>query len=330
MLTYSTHAVPSAAKVTHWNEVISDVFAPLETRPNNAGDFDAEVRCVEYGRLRLANATSRAATVKRTKSQAAKITDHRFFLHVQMGGSLLIRQDGHEALLEEGDLVLSDSTLPYTLSYNDACSTLVLIVSQAELRRHLPTPEEMIGVKLSGRKGLSRTTSQMLRSVWEQAAGEGLTSELGSRIVDNLLDVFADLLRRGERRGDLGSRRRRQPPGPDQALYRGQSARSRAQRALGRGGVRHLAALPAHPLRQRAGDGVELRAPAAAGGMRTAAQRRAVAPAHDHRDRLRLGLQQRDAFRARVPQPLRHQPRDYRNSRTPTGGSMEPWLAKAS
>ena len=190
MHSYSTQGLPSSAKVSHWNEIISDVFAPLETQPNNVADFDAEVRCAKFGRLRLATATSRGATVRRTKTHVARLNEHRFFLHVQMDGQLLIRQDGHEAVLEEGDLVLSDSTRPYTLSYDDPCSTLVLIVTQEELRRHLPTPEEMIGVKLSGKKGLSRTTSLMLRSVWEQAE-DGLPEELGSRIADSLLDVFA-------------------------------------------------------------------------------------------------------------------------------------------
>jgi AraC-like DNA-binding protein len=102
----------------------------------------------------------------------------------------MITQEGREALLEQGDLVLSDNSLPYTLSYDDLCNTLVLIVTPDELRKHLPTPEEVICQKLSGDKGLSKTTSLMLRSVWEQAE-QGFPPELGSRIADSLLDVFA-------------------------------------------------------------------------------------------------------------------------------------------
>ena len=190
MQTYSTHGLAAAAKVAHWNDVISDVFAPLETRPSNVGEFDAEVRCLHYGRLRMANAISKAATVRRSKAQAARLGEHRYFLHVQLQGQLLVCQEGHEALLDEGDLVLSDSALPYSLSYGNTCSTLVLIVAADEMRKHLPTPEEVVGVKLSGASGLPRTTSLMLRSVWEQAE-TGFPPELGSRIADSLLDVFA-------------------------------------------------------------------------------------------------------------------------------------------
>ncbi len=190
MLSYSTHGLTPSAKVAYWNDVISDVFAPLETRPSDPGGFDAEVRCLQYGRLRMANAVSQPATVRRSKSQAAQLDEHRYFLHVQLQGQLLIHQESHDALLDEGDLVLSDATLPYTLSYDKPCSTLVLIVAADDLRKHMPTPDEVVGVKLSGATGLSRTTSLMLKSVWEQAE-QGFPPELGSRIADSLLDVFA-------------------------------------------------------------------------------------------------------------------------------------------
>jgi AraC-like DNA-binding protein len=48
----------------------------------------------------------------------------------------------------------------------------------------------VLGVKLSGDKGLSHTTSVMLRSVWAQAEN-GLPPEIGARIGASLLDVFA-------------------------------------------------------------------------------------------------------------------------------------------
>lgn len=189
MQSYSTGGMPSSAKVAYWNDVISNVFAPLDTKPAH-NEFDAELHCAKFGRLRLAKATSRAATVRRSKQQVSRADEHRFFLHVQTTGKLIVKQDRHEALLEPGDLVLSDATMPYQLTYDDNCSTLVLIVTEKELRRHLPTPEEMIGVKLSGQKGLSRTNALMLSDVWEHAQ-QGFPPDIGSRIADSLLDVFA-------------------------------------------------------------------------------------------------------------------------------------------
>jgi AraC-like DNA-binding protein len=190
MLTYSTHGMPASAKVGYWSDVASDAFAPVEIRPTNPAQFDAELRCAQFGRLRLASVRSGAVKVQRTRRASAKVEDQRYLLHVQLNGRLMIAQEGREALLEQGDLLLTDNSLPYTLMHDDDCATLVQIVTPDEIRKHLPTPEEVTCVKLSGDKGLSRTTSLMLRSVWEQAE-EGIPPELGSRIADSLLDVFA-------------------------------------------------------------------------------------------------------------------------------------------
>ncbi len=188
MPSYSTGGLPSSAKVAYWNDAISNVFTTLDTKPAH-NDFDAELHCVKFGRLRLVKVSSRAATVRHSKP-LLRSDEHRYFLRVQTSGKLLLKQDRHEALLEPGDLVLNDAAMPYQLSYDDNCSTLVLVVTEKELRRHLPTPEEMIGVKLSGQKGLSRTNALMLQDVWEHAR-DGLPPDIGSRIADSILDVFA-------------------------------------------------------------------------------------------------------------------------------------------
>jgi AraC-like DNA-binding protein len=190
MLTYSTRGLAPSAKVAYWNEVLSDVLTPLETRPSGPGGFEAEMRCVQLGRFRMANAISQPATVWRSKSRIADHGEHRFFLRVLLQGQLTFRHDGGDVHLDEGDLVLTDAALPYTLIYEKPCSTVMLIVTEDDLRKHLPSPDEVVGVKLPGATGLSRTASLMMRSVWEQA-DVGFPPELGTRVADCLLNVFA-------------------------------------------------------------------------------------------------------------------------------------------
>lgn len=190
MQSFSTQGMPASARVGYWSDLASGTFAPVEIRPVNASDFNAELKCAQFGRLRLASVQSSPVKVQRTKRQASRVEDHRYLLHVQLDGRLMIAQEGREAILEQGDLVLTDNSVPYTLAHDDNCTTLVQIVTPDEMRKHLPTPEEVIGAKMPGSKGLSKTTSLMLRSVWEQAE-EGFPPELGSRIADSLLDVFA-------------------------------------------------------------------------------------------------------------------------------------------
>jgi AraC-like DNA-binding protein len=120
-----------------------------------------------------------------------------------VSGRLLVAQEGREALLQEGDLALADSSLPYTLHHTQPCNLIVLVMSQEDLKQHLPNPEDVIGVRFPGDTGLSNTTSVMLRSLWEQARSE-IDPEIGSRIADSLLEVFAAswLARNGVRPAD--------------------------------------------------------------------------------------------------------------------------------
>jgi AraC-like DNA-binding protein len=192
LLVRGTAEAPRHAKVSYWNDLVAEVFSPMETQAVRPDEFEAEVRYTPLGRMGLANAISEPAQVHRLAKHVARSREQHYFLHTQIDGKLLVEQDGKEALLTQGDLVLTDSAQPYSLSYAEPCSTLVLIIPPEEIKRRLPSVDDLLGVKLSGRKGLSHTTSVMLRSVWERVReGDEFPPDVGERIGASLLDVFA-------------------------------------------------------------------------------------------------------------------------------------------
>ena len=115
MQSFSTQGMPASARIGYWSDVASGAFAPVEIRPASGSDFNAELRCAQFGCLKLASVQSSPVKVQRTRRQAARIEDHRYLLHVQIEGKLMIAQEGREAILEQGDLVLTDNSVPYTL-----------------------------------------------------------------------------------------------------------------------------------------------------------------------------------------------------------------------
>jgi AraC-like DNA-binding protein len=106
-------------------------------------------------------------------------------------GQVAVRQDGRECLAEPGDMVLVDSTAPYTLDHSDPCNLLVLAIEAGELKKRIPAPAEMIGMKLAGDRGLTATASVTMRSLWEQAKAGLIPDEAGECVCNNLLDLFA-------------------------------------------------------------------------------------------------------------------------------------------
>ena len=190
MLHYSTRDLPQSAKLGYWNDVVSEVFSPMETKPADRDSFNAEVEAVKLGRFWLANPRSTPAIINRLPGHVVKTRDRRYFLHMQMEGRIGVKQDGREALLNVGDLVLTDSAMPYTLSFNENCSTLVMILTANDLINRLPAPDDLLGVKLPGDSGLSQTAAGMLQGVWQQAR-TGLPESLGDTLAESILDVFA-------------------------------------------------------------------------------------------------------------------------------------------
>ncbi len=192
MLRYSTRAFESwKQKRAYWHDVVAETFTTLDVAPLNISAFDADIAAVPFGAYGLGNAVSEPAAINRTK-RIRPHEDHRYFLHLQLEGRLHAFQDGHDAVLDEGDMVLCDNAAPYNLSFRERANTLIFSIPPKELHSRLPSAEMFLGVRLSGSEGLPSLVSTMLKSLWAQAqGGERWAPEIGQRIAGNVVDVLA-------------------------------------------------------------------------------------------------------------------------------------------
>jgi AraC-like DNA-binding protein len=69
----------------------------------------------DFGRLTICSIRSNAVTVERTPKLARDDLAPSIFMGLQLAGSSMVIQAGREAVLRPGELVLYDSTAPYTL-----------------------------------------------------------------------------------------------------------------------------------------------------------------------------------------------------------------------
>jgi len=188
---YSTRSVPAGSKVAYWNDVASSVFAPMESKPLDRDHFEAELDVVRLGSTWLANARSSAASIQRNPGHVVKTRDRPYFLHLQLKGRLKVVQDGRESMLDRGDLVLTDSAMPYSLRHEEDGSTLVMILTAGDLANRLPAPDDLLGVKLSGRDGMAATASSLLAGIWEEARTRELPETMGDTLASAVMDVFS-------------------------------------------------------------------------------------------------------------------------------------------
>lgn len=190
MLSLSTNDFSGVSRVARWNDIVAEVFTPLEIMARQPDQFEGAVDSVSLGDVHLANVVASPARILRTARHTSVSRTRHYFLHMQMKGELLVSQDGQEAHLQEGDMVLCDSALPYTLENKERCSLLVMIASPAELKRRLPSPEIALGRKLHGSRGLSSALSGMLSGIWNEVKNREDIS-VAPKIGENLMDMLA-------------------------------------------------------------------------------------------------------------------------------------------
>jgi AraC-like DNA-binding protein len=83
--------------------------------PQPGPDVTASGVIADLGALTICSISSNATVVQRTRRLAGDDLEPSIFLGLQHSGSSLVVQSGREAVLRPGDLVVYDSTAPYTL-----------------------------------------------------------------------------------------------------------------------------------------------------------------------------------------------------------------------
>src|SRR5690606_740231 len=204
--TYSTKDAPYVAKAAYWNELIHKFVAPVDITPVEQLRFDAQVLMDSIGPLSLRRTSSMPAMIEAREEHISKLAEQRFFLMMPLQGSVSMAHCGRQCILEPGDFVLIDGAAPARMEFNEPNISLHLVLSPADLKNRVPTPENLCGLKTSRDKQFGSVVGAMLQDVWRQIE-QGFPQEHGLTIAKNLLDVVATAyaLQHGTKFAESGS-----------------------------------------------------------------------------------------------------------------------------
>ena len=186
---FSTAGLDPRRKLAFWNDCASESFSPLVSEPEDIRGFNGSIMRGSIGDMSLAEVYSDAQIVRHSRSHVARTKDAMFFLHLQLEGESISRQDGRESLLHAGDFTLCDSTRRYEMVFTGANRMLVLGIPNATLRRQVGCPESLAAIPMPGSRGASGLLSQLLRKYWSEYH-QGLDEQTGARIAVAILDLI--------------------------------------------------------------------------------------------------------------------------------------------
>lgn len=177
-----------AHRLEDWNRLVNGSFANLTIDGARDG-FEGTLDVRRFGGLDLSRVASSPALVRRGQPTGGGEHGRYFKLHIQERGSSLNLQDGHEAVLGPGDLMLCDSSRPYSIRFDDPNRMLVLRLPEEKVTARFEDPDALVGRRL-GVEGLGASLlSAFVHNLWTApAAGDEADCE------DVLLEAVLNLL----------------------------------------------------------------------------------------------------------------------------------------
>lgn len=134
---FSTADVSPRDRFDYWHSVASKNLVSHNSRPECRPTFQAELRSGTIADIGLVLFENSPMLVEHTERHAARSNDNEIFVCRQVLGTLALEQDGHDVILEPGDVALLDPRLPYAGKFTAGSRLLVLKVPRRALKARI-------------------------------------------------------------------------------------------------------------------------------------------------------------------------------------------------
>ena len=206
-LLISTRDVQARDRFAYWHDVACQTIIHHDAKPKCRPTFQAALQIGDLATARVLLFENSPVDVTRTGRQIAYQTTDELFICRQIFGNVALEQNGQQALLEPGDVILLDPQVPYACTFPSDSNMLLLKVPRRELEARLGQTREMVlcPIKRSGAEG--ELTSSLM-AMLPPYIGR-MRPAMEEIVKDQVLDLFALSLTQamGTRRPNVSSAR---------------------------------------------------------------------------------------------------------------------------
>lgn len=192
----SSGSVVRARSFPEWKRLVSESFVPLDTAPAPGGrtgnQFGGQLTSHQLRELAIVQVDAMAHAVERTPALIAAGGAGFYKLNLQLSGRGILVQGGREALLVPGELVIYDTGEPYTLSFEESFSTLVLMFPKHLVGLSADQMAALTALPLGRGHRLGRAVVPFLTQTARMLPE--LDGPIAHRLAMNTVDLLATLL----------------------------------------------------------------------------------------------------------------------------------------
>jgi AraC-like DNA-binding protein len=180
-------SMPAGDRLDHYQAAASTAFAPLRITPADMSGFAGHIRNEQAGNLLVADIRSAPVTVRRTPKLITSTDNEMYKVALHVSGTALISQDGRQHEMSPGDLVIYDTTRPYTLDYSDDYRTIVIGCPRHHLAPNADALAEVTATPVATGSGIRRLVAGFFTGLANEL--DSNVEEGGVHLADSLLDM---------------------------------------------------------------------------------------------------------------------------------------------
>jgi len=192
--TLSTSGLLPRRKIEFWNDIASSTFSPLVSDPANLADFSGHLTRTTSSPVRIAEVYSDPQIVRHTRAQVCRTQAQIHFLHLQLEGESVNRQDQREAHLLPGDITICDNSRPYEIIFEKPNRMLVFGFTDKLMRRYIQYPQSISAMHIPGKNGMGGLLSDFLQNVWQRCLHDK-EFDINAGVTDAMLGLVANTYR---------------------------------------------------------------------------------------------------------------------------------------
>jgi AraC-like DNA-binding protein len=160
----NTSVVDEGDRAEFVHEALAQTMVPVELHwPQQPRAVNVHAIITDVGGLRVCPGRTSALRIERTPKLARDDLEPSIFLNVQLSGSSMVVQGDRQAVLHPGELVIYDSTAPYTVLDNTGVKGEFFRIPHAALAMPYNMIRSACAVSLSPGHPLTSLTNDYLR-----------------------------------------------------------------------------------------------------------------------------------------------------------------------
>ncbi|MER7431733.1 helix-turn-helix domain-containing protein [Nonomuraea rubra] len=188
----TTASVPDRDRLAFWRDAMSRTLVPVAVAPRDDTPFNGRIVADTLGYLQVCSIEADAGRIDRTPALLAHGAEGFVAVGVQVSGTATLVQDGRRAQVGEGDLVVYDTTRPYSLDFPQPFRAYVFQLPRRVLGLPYDDIRQVTGTAIGTGDGVGAALLPFLTTL--AASATTFSPTVADRLAGNVTELVATLV----------------------------------------------------------------------------------------------------------------------------------------